>query len=49
MCQRLSGDVVEPLQDVRKIRSRRKVNSAVKSASAFVKTQEEFGGFDAYN
>lgn len=48
MCQRLSGDVDEPLQDVREIRNRQKVNSAVKNAKAFLKIQEEFGSFDAY-
>lgn len=36
------------LQDVGIIRNRLKVDSAVKNAQAFIKIQDEFGGFDAY-
>ena len=40
--------VDELLQDRGIIRNRRKLESAVKNAVAFLKLQEEFGSFDAY-
>jgi DNA-3-methyladenine glycosylase I len=40
--------IEELLQNPGIIRNRRKVNSAVKNARAFLKVQEEFGSFDAY-
>ncbi len=36
------------LEDAGIIRNRQKINAAVKNARAFLRVQEEFGGFDAY-
>lgn len=40
--------IEELLGDAGIIRNRLKVNAAVSNAQAFLKVQEEFGGFDAY-
>jgi len=40
--------IEELLQDEGIIRNRRKVESAVRNARAFLEVQEEFGSFDAY-
>lgn len=43
-----SRDVATLLKDTRIIRNRRKVESAVTNAAAFVRVQQEFGSFDEY-
>ena len=48
ICQYSQGKVEELLQDAGIIRNRKKIESVIKNAQAFIRIQEEFGSFDTY-